>query len=103
MLVPLYMCFNISVHMYMFEKVKNNYMHMSAYVYECVCVHVYVCVCVYVYVYVCMCVCMYVCPCMHMCMYVAICAWVCMCAQMFVYQHIDIYAVYILRIYEEKI
>ena len=29
--------------------------------------------------------------------------WVCMCAQMFVYQHIDIYAVHILCIYEEKI
>ena len=61
MLVLLYICCNISVNMYMFEKV------------------------------------------MYMCMYAAICVWVCMCAQMFVYQHIDIYAVHILCIYKEKI
>ena len=83
MFVLLYMCYNISVYMYMFEKVKNNYMHMSAYVYMCASTCVYMCMHVYVYVY--------------------ICVWVCMCAQMFVHQHIDIYAVHILCIYEEKI
>ena len=56
MLVLLYMCFNISVHMYMFEKVKNNYMH--------------VCLCMYVCMYTCVCMCMhvYVYVCSHMCM-----------------------------------
>ena len=70
----------------MFEKVKNNYMHMSAYVYKCVCVHV----------------CVYICVCVCMCVYVAMLVWVCMCLQMFVYQHMDIYAVHILFINEEK-
>ena len=68
----------------MFEKAENNYMHMSAYVYKCVCMHEYMCVCMYVY------------------MHVAKCVWVCMCVQMFVYQHIYIYAVHMLCIYENK-
>ena len=52
MFVQLYMRYNISVHMYMFEKVINNYMHMSAYVY--VCIYVYICVYGYVCVYRCL-------------------------------------------------
>ena len=57
------------------------------------------CACMRVY----MRACMYVCVCMYLCMYVAICVWICMCVQMFVYLHIDIYAVHILCICEEKI
>ena len=48
---------SISVHMYMFEKAKNNHMHMSAYVYVCM----YVCMYTSMYSNVYMCMGMYVC------------------------------------------
>ena len=77
-----YMCYNISVHMYLFEKLQ---------IIICICLPM----CIIVYVL------MYMCVCMHMCMYVSI--HMCICVQMFVYHHIDIYAVHIPCIYEEKI
>ena len=58
------LCMYYDIHMYMFEKIKNNYMHMSVYVYRCVCVHVYACICV----------------CMYMCTYVYVCTDVCVSA-----------------------
>ena len=52
----------------------------------CACISAYM-MCMHVYVYVCM----------------TTCVWACMCAQIFVYQQIDIHAGHILCIYEEKI
>ena len=78
--------------MYMSEKVKNNYMHVSSYV-----ISVCMCACMLVYV----CICMY--ACIGVCMYAYICVCVCMCVQMLVHQHIYIYAGHILCIYVEKI
>ena len=80
MFVLSYICFNISVQMYMFEKVKNNYMHMSAYVDKCVCVHVCVCICVHV----CMSMHVYLYVCCHMCMGMHVCTDVCVSANRYI-------------------
>ena len=52
MIALLCMCYSISVHMYMLEKVKDKYMHMSAYVHKCACICMYMCM----YVCILMCI-----------------------------------------------